>query len=107
MSSLHFLIFCESALVEALQNNALSACDRKHTGVMDATILRRRQQYKRGEEEGCSSGYMRLCLHLQELLVGLAAMTVAKAHFNFIIQRLTQSAVPLYCHLMPSAELAF
>ena len=74
MSSLHFLIFCESALVEALQNNALSACDRKHTGVMDATILRRRQQYKRGEEEGCSSGYMRLCLHLQELLVGLAAM---------------------------------
>ena len=55
------------------------------------------------ERRGCSSGTARLCLRLLALLGWVSyneEVANARAHYNRIIEIFTQSAVPLYCHLI-------
>jgi len=58
---------------------------------------------KKKKRRGCSSGTARLCLRLLALLGWISyneEVANARAHYNRIIEIFTQSAVPLYCHLI-------
>ena len=62
---------------------------------------------KEKKKKGGSSGTVRLCLHFLALLGWVSCneeVAIASAHYN-LIQKETQSAAPLYYHLIAFCEI--